>query len=212
MPNVEAAVEAEVDPARVARCPVTPELADGLIRLADTDPADHRRTAALLREAGWRSLDDALDDPAYDEPTPDIPECDLISPHGHFTYLDGYVSMPFAYQYLIGNELLEDDYWGALPGWTSEVGAWRDEFDTHTEAVVRLLRERLGPPEYDLSQAKYDARQVVWRRESGVVVVAQGREPISYHQFHHAEIYVGSSTDQEGYFPGGSEIRELVTS
>lgn len=213
MSEVTNAPEPTQERERVALCPVAPELADLLVRVADTSAyADHRAAAALLGGSGWRDLDEALADPAYDEPTPDVPECDLISPQGHFAYLDGYLSMPFAYEYLIGNELLEDDYWGALPGWTSEAGAWRAEFDAHTEAVVGLLRDRLGPPEYDIRQPRYKSRQVVWRRETGVVVVAQGAEPVSYHQFHHAEIYVGARKDQDGYFPGGSGIRKLVTS
>ncbi|MCF3130831.1 hypothetical protein [Streptomyces olivochromogenes] len=200
----------EEDHARVALCPVTPEPAHGLVGIAELDLTGPGTAEQALGELGWRTLDDALEDPAY-ETAPDIPECDLISPLGHFTYLDGYVAMPFSYLYTIGGELLPDDYWGALPGWRSEPGAWRAEFDAHAESVVRLMTDRLGPAHYDIRRPKYAARYVTWAVGPNVLVITQRPEPISYHQFEHAEIVVCPRTVEGGHFPGGPALRELVT-
>ncbi|MFJ9814725.1 hypothetical protein ACIRU3_05525 [Streptomyces sp. NPDC101151] len=196
---------------RVALCPVTPELADRLVDIAGLDLADHGVAREGLRKLGWQTLRDALEDPVY-ETAPDIPDCDLLSPLGHFTYLDGHVAMPFSYLYWTGGELLPDDYWGALPGWSSDASAWREEFDAHAEAAVQLLTKRLGPAQYDIRQPKHHARHVTWRLGSNVLVISQMLEPISYYQFEHVEVFIGPRTGEGGHFPGGPALRTLVTS
>lgn len=198
------------DDARVALCPVTPELADGLCGFAELDAPGYEAVEERLVALGWRSPED-LDAQTYDT-APEIPDCDLVSPLGHFTYVDGGLIMPFAYKYWIGNELLEDDYWGALPGWSSQKGARRAEFDAHAEAAVQVLTERLGPALWDVRQPKCEARHVAWRVGPSILMIAQGLEPISYYQFHDAQIFICSATADHVQVPGGPPIRNLVTS
>lgn len=198
---------------RVALCPVTDELLDQLVGLAGLDLTDREAVEALLLELGWQDFYDAIEAPAYQEAF-DVPEADLVSPAGHFAHCDGdgAFSMPFSYLYSIRNELLTDDLWGDLPGWRSEEGAWRAEFDAHTEALLHRLTARLGPPDYDIRQPKYHARTVSWRLERNVLMVVQGTEPISYHQFEHGQLYLGSRTAERPYFPDDTAMRTLVTS
>lgn len=198
------------DDARVALCPVTPELADGLRGLAELDPPGYQAVEEQLVALGWRSPQD-LDAQTYDT-APEIPDCDLVSPTGHFTHVDRGLIMPFSYMYSIGNELLEDDYWGALPGWSSQHGAGRAEFDAHAEAAVQVLAGLLGPALWDVRQPKYEARHVAWRVGPSTLMIAQGLEPMSYYQFHDAHVFIGSATAEHVRFPGGPPIRNLVTS
>ena len=200
------------DDERVALCPVTPELVDGLIGLAALDLTDDDAVEAYLRADGWRDHVEAVTGPEYEQAY-DAPESNYVSPSGHFTYCDGDGSflMPFSQLYSINNELMADDYWALLPGWTSQAGAWRDEYDAQAEAVVQLFVQRLGPPDYDIRQPKYHGRNVAWRLDTNVLMVTQTTEPFSYHQFEHAAVYVGSRTAEHADFPDGPAIRALVT-
>ncbi|MFE0508755.1 hypothetical protein [Streptomyces sp. NPDC058964] len=78
--------------------PVTQEPADRIIGPPELDLADRAVAGAGLLDPGRRTLDDVLEEPAYAS-APGVPECDLVSPPGHFTYVDGHVSMPFSAPY-----------------------------------------------------------------------------------------------------------------
>lgn len=197
----------------VALCPVTPELTDRLIGLAALDLTDDGAVEAYLSAHGWRDFAEAVTSPEYEQAYAP-PESNFMSPLGHFAYCDGDGSflMPFSQLYWINNELFEDDYWAQVPGWNSQEGAWRDEFDAQAEAVVQLFTERLGPPNYDIRQPKFHGRDVSWRMGTNVLMVTQTTEPVSYHQFEHAAVYIGSRTAEHAYFPDGPAMRALVTS
>jgi hypothetical protein len=198
---------------RVALCPVTPELADRLIGLAALDLTDDAAVAYLLAH-GWRDHAEAVTGPEYEQAYDAPDDANFVSQLGHFTYCDGDGSflMPFSQLYWINNEVLRDDLWAMLPGWTSQVGAWRDEYDAQAEAVVQLFTERLGPPRYDIRQPKYHGRDVSWCLDTNVLMVTQTTEPYSYHQFEHAAVYIGSRTAEHTYFPDSPAMRALVTS
>jgi hypothetical protein len=98
-----------------------------------------------------------------------------------------------------------------MPGWASAEGAWRPEFDAHFDAVVQRFTERLGLPNHDIRQPRYDTRYVSWRLEHNVLIVGQGPEPLSYHQFEDAHVYLVSRTVRDAPFPDGEEMRALLT-
>jgi hypothetical protein len=198
---------------RVALCPVTPELADQLIALTELDLTDDEAVTARLLGLGWRDWREAVRGPDY-EKTPDVPEANFISPQGHFVTCDGDGSLylPFSYLYWLGDDLLEEDCWARTPGWASEEGAWRPEFDAHFGTVVQRFTDRLGLPDYDIRQPKYHSRYVSWRLEHNVLIVGQGDEPLSYHQFEDAHVYLVSRTAEDVPFPDGPRMRALIAS
>lgn len=198
--------------AYVAQCPVTGELVSQLLALAELDLTDDDAIEARMREAAWPDWSQAVRGPAYED-TPDVPEATHVTPQGHFVtcHGDGSLHLPFAYLYSVDGGLLDQDCWGALPGWTSAEGAWRPEFDSHFAAVVQRFAERLGLPNHDIRQPRYDTRYVSWRLEHNVLIVGQGPEPLSYHQFEDAHVYLVSRTAKDAPFPDGEEMRALLT-
>lgn len=196
----------------VAQCPVTEELVSHLLALAELDLTDADAIEARMREAAWPDWAQAVRGPAYED-IPDAPDATHITPQGHFVTCDGdgSVHVPFAYLYSVDGGLLDEDCWGAMPGWTSTEGAWRPEFDSHFAAVVERFTERLGLPNHDVRQPRYDTRYVSWRLEHNVLIVGQGPEPLSYQQFEDAHVYLVSRTVKDAPFPDGEEMRALLT-
>ncbi|MFD3839965.1 hypothetical protein ACFWWC_27500 [Streptomyces sp. NPDC058642] len=197
----------------VAVCPVGEELVSRLVGLAELDLADAEAVAERIREAGWPDWSQAVQGPAYED-TPDVPDATHVTPEGHFVTADGDGSLhlPFAYLYSVDGGILDEDCWGPIPGWTSQEGAWRPEFDAHYDTVVQRFTDRLGLPDHDIRQPKYHSRYVSWRLEHSVVIVGQGPEPMSYHQFEDAHILLVSRTAKDAPFPEGEAMRALVTS
>ncbi|MES5821134.1 hypothetical protein [Streptomyces sp. RG80] len=197
----------------VAVCPVGEELVDRILGLAELDLTDGDTVEARIHEAGWPDWSDAVQGPEYED-TPDVPEATHVTPQGHFVTADGdgTLSLPFAYLYTVDGGLLDEDIWDPVPGWTSQEGAWRPEFDAHYATVVQRFTDRLGPPNYDIRQPKYDTRYVSWRLEHNALIVGQGPEPLSYHQFEDAHILLLSRTAKDAPFGDGDELRALVTS
>ncbi|MFJ7332434.1 hypothetical protein ACIQU3_07240 [Streptomyces sp. NPDC101110] len=196
----------------VARCPVTEELVSQLLALAELDLTDDDAIEARMRAAGWPDWSQAVSGPAYED-TPDVPDATHVSPQGHFVTCDGdgALRLPFAYLYSVDGGLLDEDCWGPMPGWTSEQGAWRPEFDAHFAAVVQRFTDRLGLPDHDIRQPRYDTRYVSWRLEHNVLIVGQGPEPLSYHQFEDAHVHLVSRTVKDAPFPDGEKMRALLT-
>ncbi|MFF7451163.1 MULTISPECIES: hypothetical protein [unclassified Streptomyces] len=197
----------------VAVCPVDEELVSRVLRLAELDLTDADAVEAATGEAGWSDWSQAVQGPAYAE-TPDVPEATHVTPQGHFVTADGdgALSLPFAYLYTVDGGLLDEDIWDAVPGWSSQEGAWRPEFDAHYATVVQRFTDRLGPPDHDIRRPKYDTRYVSWRLEHNALVVAQGPEPLSYHQFEDAHILLISRTAKDAPFPDAEQLRALLTS
>jgi hypothetical protein len=196
----------------VSVCPVGEELVSRLLGLAELDLTDTDTVEARIREAGWPDWSEAVRGPAYAD-TPDVPEATHVTPDGHFVTADGdgTLYLPFAYLYTVDGGLLDEDVWDAVPGWTSEEGAWRPEFDAHHATVVQRFTDRLGLPDHDIRQPKYDARYVSWRLERTVVIVGQGPEPMSYHQFEDAHIHLVARTVEDASFLDDEVLRALVT-
>jgi hypothetical protein len=196
----------------VAVCPVDEELVSRLLDLAELDLTDLDAVEARLREAGWPDWSEAVRGPAYAD-TPDVPEATHVTPRGHFVTADGdgTLHLPFAYLYTVDGGLLDEDCWGSVPGWTSQAGAWRPEFDTHYATVLQRFTDRLGLPHHDLRQPRYDTRHVSWRLEHNALIVGQGPEPLSYNQFEDAHIHLVSRTAKDAPFPDGEEVRALLT-
>ncbi|MER6180784.1 hypothetical protein [Streptomyces sp. NPDC001652] len=196
----------------VAVCPVGEELVNRLLGLAELDLADPEAVGERIREAGWPDWSQAVQGPAYED-TPDVPDATHVTPEGHFVTAegDGTLHLPFAYLYSVDGGILDEDCWGPVPGWTSQEGAWRPEFDAHYDTVVQRFTDRLGLPDHDIRQPKYHSRYVSWRLEHSVVIVGQGPEPMSYHQFEDAHILLVSRTAKDAPFPEGEAMRALVT-
>jgi len=197
----------------VAVCPVDEELVDRLLALAELDLTDGGTVETRLREAGWPDWSEAVGGPAYEE-TPDVPEATHVTPHGHFVTADGdgTLHLPFAYLYTVDGGLLDEDIWAAVPGWTSQEGAWRPEFDAHHATVVQRFTDRLGLPHHDIRQPRFNTRYVSWRLEHNVVIVGQGPEPMSYDQFEDAHVLLLSRTAQDAPFSDSEAMRALLTS
>ncbi|MEU5316422.1 hypothetical protein AB0G67_06805 [Streptomyces sp. NPDC021056] len=197
----------------VAVCPVGEELVNRLLGLAELDLADAEAVEERIREAGWPDWSQAVRGPAYED-TPDVPDATHVTPEGHFVTAegDGTLHLPFAYLYSVDGGILDEDCWGPVPGWTSQEGAWRPEFDAHYDTVVQRFTDRLGLPDHDIRRPKYHSRYVSWRLEHSVVIVGQGPEPMSYHQFEDAHILLVSRTAKDAPFPEGEAVRVLVTS
>lgn len=196
----------------VAVCPVGDELVSRLLTLAELDLTDADAVETRLREFGWPTWQEAVGGPAYAD-TPDVPETTHLTPYGHFVTADGdgTLHLPFAYLYTVDGGLLDEDCWGPVHGWTSQEGAWRPEFDAHHAGVVQRFTDRLSLPHHDLRQPRYDTRHVGWRLEHNALIVGQGPEPLSDHQFEDAHIHIVSRTATDRPFPDGTEILALLT-
>jgi hypothetical protein len=179
----------------VAVCPITPELARQIVGLADLSWDDPKVTDQAMRELGWR--DDELP----------IDEGRFATDQGHTIFGDTCFYMPFSQSYGVGGEVWGSDVWGSLPGWSSQKGALRKEFDAHVDTAVSRFAEQLGPPEYDvrteggtMSTGPYSWRYAAWRRGENALVIGQTLEGFSYSQFEEAVVYIGA-LPQEAPFP-----------
>ncbi|MGW4679694.1 hypothetical protein ACWEOS_14655 [Micromonospora taraxaci] len=122
----------------VASCPIGAELAGQLVGLADLPWHEPAVTGRAMRSLGW-STDGVPTD-----------EARFATPAGHAVYTDYGLYLPFVHYYVVGGELWPDGFWGSQPGWTSEPGAGRVEFEAYLDAAIDRFAERLGPPECDV--------------------------------------------------------------
>ncbi|WFE98857.1 hypothetical protein [Micromonospora sp. WMMD964] len=143
----------------VASCPIGAELADQLVGLADLPWHERAVTGPAMRSLGWSTAGVPTD------------EARFVTPAGHAVYTDYGLYLPFVHYYVVGGELWPDDFWGSQPGWTSERGAGRVEFEAYLDAGIDRFAERLGPPECDirtegrhLAIGRYSWRYAAWRR------------------------------------------------
>lgn len=189
----------------VAACPITPALVEQIVELAELGPDDPACIHQAMRDAGWDDEEVPLDD-AY-----------FVTGEGHPVFGYGCFAMPFSYSYCVGGELMTDDFWGSLPGWSSARDAGRTEFDAHVSAAVDRFAERLGPPDHDVttegsavSTGAYVWRYAAWRRGGNLLVIGQGFDGFSYSQFEHALVYIGPLAE-DAPLPDASKFAEFMT-
>lgn len=197
----------EFDPGEtyVAVCPVDPELARQIVELAELTWDDRAAVDRAVRGFGWRGGGAVP-----------VDEGRFVTGRGHVVYGYDCLYLPFAHHYRIDGEVWTRDFWGSLPGWSSEKGAYRPEFDGHVETAVARFTELLGPPASDVrvegrnnSVGSYSWRYAAWRRGGDVIVVGQTLEGFSYSQFEEAVVYLGR-LPEEAPLPEGAEFRNLL--
>ncbi|GAB3944023.1 hypothetical protein GCM10027614_33530 [Micromonospora vulcania] len=125
-------------------------------------------------------------------------EARFATPAGHAVYGDDCFYLPFVHSYEVGGELWSDDFWGSLPGWSSQQGAGREEFEAHVDAAIDRFAERLGPPECDvrtegrhLAIGRYSWRYAAWRRGGNILVIGPALDGYSYAQDEEAVVFIG---------------------
>jgi hypothetical protein len=189
----------------VAACPITPELAQQIVGLAELSWDDPGATDPVMRGLGWRADEVPVDCGHF------------VTGQGHTVYGDACFAMPFSYYYLVGGEVMEDDFWGSLRGWSSQKDARREEFDAHVNAAVDRFAELLGPPDHDVraeggtvSTGPYSWRYAAWRRGRNVLVVGQSLDGFSYSQDEEALVYIGALAE-DAPFPEPSEFAGFLT-
>ncbi|MEO3745226.1 hypothetical protein [Plantactinospora sp. B5E13] len=199
--------EEEFDPGEtyVAVCPVDPELARQVVELAELNWDDRAAVNRAVRGFGWRG----------GRAVP-VDEGRFVTAQGHVGYGHDCLYLPFAHCYQIDGEVWTKDFWGSLPGWSSEKGAYRPEFDGHVETAVARFTELLGPPESDVrvegrnvSVGSYSWRYAAWRRGGNVIVVGQTLDGFSYSQYEEAVVYIGRLSE-EAPLPEGAEFRNFL--
>ncbi|MEV8315041.1 hypothetical protein AB0Q95_12770 [Streptomyces sp. NPDC059900] len=179
------AAEDSVD--HVAACPVTPPLVEQAVALAQLPLGDWAVSEAAMRRLGWREGGD------------DLPlEDTLVTAEGHLAYLGDTLSLSFAHFYWAGGGDWEEDFWGTLPGWTSQADAGREVFDAHIDAAISAFAQRLGPPKGDitadggtLAMGEGAWRHAAWRCGDNLLVIGPRHEALSYYQFEEAVICIG---------------------
>jgi hypothetical protein len=195
-----------IDDDYVAVCPITPELARQIVDLADMPWGDWKVTDEAMRGFGWRDND--------------VIECmnGFVTDQGHVVYSDDGFYMPFCHYYWVGGEVWPTDEWGSLPGWSSQKGAGREEFDGYVNAAVDRFAERLGPPECDVrtkgstvSTGPYSWRYAAWRRGGNALVIGQTLEGFSYCQEEEAVVYIGALAE-DAPFPEAAKFPDFLTS
>ncbi|MEE6258131.1 hypothetical protein [Plantactinospora sonchi] len=197
----------EFDPGEtyVAACPVDAGLARRIVDLADLTWPDGETTRQVMRGFGWRD----------GEAVP-VDEGGFVTDQGHVVFGIGCFYMPFAHFYRIDGEVWTSDFWGSLPGWSSEKGAYRPEFDGYVDSAITRFTELLGPPERDgrvqgrtISVGSYSWRYAAWRRGGNILVVGQTLEGFSYSQFEEAVVFVGA-LPAETPLPEVAELPRLM--
>ncbi|MGI8332157.1 hypothetical protein ACRYCC_19495 [Actinomadura scrupuli] len=190
----------------VAACPVTPRLAEQIAGLAELPWDDHEVTGQAMRRLGWDN-----------DPETVLDEVRFVTDRGHLVYGDFCFAMPFSYSYTVGGELMEEDFWGSLPGWSSRRDAGTEEFDAHLTAAVDRFAEHLGPPHHDVrkegrtvSTGRYSWRYAAWRRGGNLLVVGQDLDPFSYSQFEESLVYIGALAE-DAPFPEAAEFPKFLT-
>lgn len=188
----------------VAVCPITPELVRQIVDLTNLPWGDCGITDEAMRGLGWRDND--------------VVECmnGFVTDQGHVVYGDGFY-MPFCHYYGVDGEVWSTDEWGSLPGWSSQKGAGRGEFDTHVDAAVDRFAERLGPPERDVRTERdagttgpYSWRYAAWRRGGNALVIGQALEGFSYCQYEEAVVYIGALAE-DAPLPEAAEFPDFLT-
>ncbi|MEU9110348.1 hypothetical protein AB0D04_00805 [Streptomyces sp. NPDC048483] len=171
----------------VAGCPLTPQLVQEIVGLAELDWEDWEAADAAMRRLGWRDDESPL-------------EASFVTGVGHLVFGgDGCFYMPFAHAYCLGCDFHgTEDFRGDFPGWSSQADAGRDVLDAHVNAAVDRFAERLGPPHRDGSKQKlgnetgeYLWRFAAWRIGGNLLVVGQGLDALSYYQDEHALVCMG---------------------
>ncbi|GAA3247908.1 hypothetical protein ACFO1B_39010 [Dactylosporangium siamense] len=189
----------------VAGCPIGPELAGQLIELADLPWDDPDVTDRAMRHLGWSDEDIPIDDARF------------VTTTGHVVHGDRCLYLPFAHSYRVGGELWPDDFWGSLPGWTSQRGAGREEFAAHVDVAIDRLAERLGAPQCDartegtrISIGRYSWRYAAWRRGGNIIVVGPALDGFSYCQDEEAVVYLGGFPENAP-FPDAADFLDLIS-
>ncbi|GAA5192873.1 hypothetical protein GCM10023322_53410 [Rugosimonospora acidiphila] len=197
--------DAGIDDDYVAGCPITPELARQIADLADLPWSDGKVTDGAMRALGWRDNDVIETINGF------------VTGQGHVVYSDhdGFY-MPFCHYYWVGGEVWTTDEWGALPGWSSQKGAGREEFDGHVDAAVDRFAELLGPPQCDVRTegrataiGPYSWRYAAWRRGGNALVIGQVPEGFSLYQDEEAVVYIGALAE-DAPFPEAAEFRDFL--
>jgi hypothetical protein len=204
-PNAEDR-DGDIDDEYVAVCPITSELAGQIIDLTNLRWSDWRATEAAMSGLGWRENDVVASINGF------------ITDPGHVVYSDheGGFYMPFCHYYCVGGEVWTTDEWGSLPGWSSEKGASREEFDAQVNLAVDRFAERLGPPGCDVriegntaSTGPYSWRYAAWRRGGNALVIGQTLEGFSYDQYEEAVVYIGG-LGEDTPFPEAANFPEFL--
>lgn len=188
----------------VAECPIDAELAGQVIGLADLPWDDPAATGRAMRGLGW-STDGVPTD-----------EARFVTAAGHAVYTDYGLYLPFVHYYLVGGELWPEDFWGSQPGWSSQLGAGREDFEASIDAAIDRFAERLGPPECDvrtegryLAIGRYSWRYAAWRRGGNILVVGPALDGYSYGQDEEAVVYLGEFA-QDRPFPEAADFLTLL--
>lgn len=187
----------------VADCPIGPELADQIVGLADLPWNEPGVTDRAVRGLGWSTrvpIDGAT----------------FVTAAGHAVYTGFSFYMPFAHSYDVGGELSPEDFWGSLPGWTSQRGAGRDEFAAQAATAVDRFAERLGTPECDvrtegtrIAIGSYSWRYAAWRRGGNILVVGPALDGYSYGQDEEAVVYIGELAEDVP-FPAAADFLDFM--
>ncbi|GIG87542.1 hypothetical protein [Plantactinospora endophytica] len=193
-----------VESSYVAGCAIDPELAGQIVGLAELPWDDPGTVDRALRDLGWSDDDVPVD------------EARFVTAAGHVGYGDDCLYLPFAHSYSVGGELWPEDFWGSLPGWSSQRGAGREEFDAHLDAAVDRFAERLGPPECDVRTegrrqgiGRYSWRYAAWRRGGNILVVGPALDGFSYGQDEEAVVYLGGFAP-DAPFPAAADFLNLM--
>lgn len=166
--------------AYVACCPITPAVAERLVAVARLPLDDPDELDARLLALGFADDDLELDDAL------------ARTPEGHHVFADDHLWMPFAYSYYVGGDLNPEDFWGTLPGWSSQADAGQEAVEAVIEAAVQAFTKVLGtPPSVDVRQDDKGRRYAAWSIDGTRLAVAQALEPFSYMQDDHAVVYIG---------------------
>ncbi|MBC6456662.1 hypothetical protein [Actinomadura sp. HBU206391] len=185
----------------VAACPITPELVQQIVGLTELSWDDPKGTGLAMRGLGWRSDEVPLDPGRF------------VTGEGHIVYGDGCFAMPFSYSYWVDGEMMQDDFWGLLRGWSSLEDPGPQVFDAHVNAAIDRFAERLGRPEHDVSteaRGRYSWRYAAWRRGGNVLVVGQTLDGFSYHQHEQALVYIGALAE-DAPFPTAAEFAGFLS-
>jgi hypothetical protein len=182
----------------VASCPITPSLVDQIVALADLPIDDEKAAKKAIKGFGWSTKGLEVDEALF------------RTNEGHLVYGSDTYFMPFAYIYAVGTEIMEDDFWGELPGWSSRSAAGPDEFHAVRDAAVAVFAERLGPPEVDVrtdGAAKW--RFAAWRRGGNAIVVGQDLDAFSYSQIEECVVHIGEHP-ADAPFPEAAEFESFI--
>ncbi|MDF4252087.1 hypothetical protein [Streptomyces sp. WMMB303] len=171
----------------VAVCPVTPLLVQQIVGLTELPWDDRAATEAAVRHLGWQENEEL--------PLEDT----LVTADGHLACLGDHLSLSFANFYWVGGEEWREDFWGTLPGWSSQANADREVFDAQIDAAIATFTACLGPPERDLrteggtlAMGAGDWRHAAWRRGSTLLVIGPRHEGLSYFQFEEAVVHIAA--------------------